>query len=191
MLDRIVQRLACGITVLLLAAPGLAAAQGSAGACLNAPALPAPAGTVVRVDSAGALRAALRNATANTTIVIAAGRYQLPGTLSVTVDNVTIRGEDNRCDSVHLVGAGMDNADHQGVRFGFWINAARTTIANLTISDVYYHAIQIDGQSYAPHIYNVRLVDSGQQFIKANPNQSGGGVDDGIVAYSIMEYSNG
>lgn len=190
MVNRIVCLICCWLVLWVPGSGGVAAAS-TGGQCLAAPALPAPSGKVVRVNTVASLQSALANAREKTTIVIAPGRYQLQNTLSVTVNHITIRGESNRCDDVHLVGAGMDNADHQGVRFGFWVSAAYTTIANLTISDVYYHAIQIDGKAHAPHIHNVRLVDIGQQFIKSNPDQSGGGVDEGVVAYSIMEYSNG
>jgi hypothetical protein len=59
--------------------------------------------------------------------------------------------------------------------------AERILIANLIIKDVYYHPIQLDPGpgAQAPRIYNVRLVDAGEQFIKSSLNA--GGVNDGIV----------
>ena len=65
-------------------------------------------------------------------------------------------------------------------------------IANLTIRDVYYHPIQLDPNAgaQAPRIYNVRLVDAGEQFVKSSASSSStNGVNNGIVEYSIMEYT--
>lgn len=159
--------------------------------CPQAPTLPAPQGDVISVRSAEELHEAIASVKVGTTVLLQPGRYVLRHVLSITTDNVTVRGIDGGCESVHLVGAGMDNPDHQGVRFGFWINASRTTIANMTISDIYLHPIQINGDANSPRIYNVRLVNAGQQFIKSNPNAVGEGVDDGVVEYSVMAYSNG
>jgi hypothetical protein len=35
----------------------------------------------------------------------------------------------------------------------------------------------------------VRLINAGQQFVKANPDGAGGGVDNGVVEYSVIEYA--
>ena len=42
-----------------------------------------------------------------------------------------------------------------------------------------------------PWIYNVRLLDAGEQFIKGSSGGFGIGVDDGVVEYTIMAYTNG
>lgn len=161
-------------------------------ACLAAPELPLPELTeIITVGSVDELHDALANADDNTTVLLRPGHYRLKRTLGITADNVTVRGADNSCDGVQLIGAGMDNPDHQGVEFGIWINARDTTIANLTIRDTYFHSIQIDGNADSPRIFNVHLIDSGQQFIKSNPDATGNGVDNGVVEYSIMEYLNG
>ena len=57
------------------------------------------------------------------------------------------------------------------------------------MSRAYYHPIQLDPGSgaQAPRIDNVRLVDAGEQFIKSSLNA--GGVNDGLVEYSVMEYT--
>jgi hypothetical protein len=62
------------------------------------------------------------------------------------------------------------------------------TIANLTIRDIYNHPIILNAGAQSPLIHNVRLVNAGQQFVKANPDGAGGGVDDGVVEYSVIEY---
>ena len=62
------------------------------------------------------------------------------------------------------------------------------TIANLTIRDVFYHPIILNAATQSPLVHNVHLINAGQQFIKSNPNPVGGGVDNGIVEYSVIEY---
>lgn len=79
-----------------------------------------------------------------------------------------------------------------GVPHGVWTGGQITqfTIANLTIRGVYGHALVFNAGTQAPRVYNVRLVDAGEQFIKANPDEvAGTGVDDGVVEYSIVEYT--
>ena len=53
-------------------------------------------------------------------------------------------------------------------------------------------SIQLDlnAGAQAPRIYNVRLVDAGEQFVKSSARTSGtSGANNGIVEYSIMEYT--
>ena len=159
------------------------------------PALSPPKGPIVRVRTEGELQAAVRNLVSGRTILIEPGTYRLSSTVRIDsgVKDVTIRGRTDSYDDVVLSGRGMSNPDHQGVPHGIWIgNAQRVRIANLTVQDVYYHAIQLDPGfgAQAPHIYNVRLVDSGEQFIKASLTPDGKAVHDGIVEYSTMEYTS-
>jgi len=175
------------ISVLLLATPlGAHAAPGSP--CLAAPALPAPTGNTVNVSNASQLRTAISNLTANTTIVLAPGEYVLSSTLYIRRNNVTIIGQTDSCEDSILIGNGMDNADYGSVPHGIWSDADNLTIANLTIRDVYYHTIIFNFGAQSPLIYNVKLLNSGQQFIKSNPSGYGNGVDNGRVEYTIMEY---
>jgi hypothetical protein len=87
----------------------------------------------------------------------------------------------------------MSNVSYGNVPFGIWIgNARNVLISNLTIRDVYYHPIMADPNAGAqtPHIYNVHLIDAGEQFVKSSASISGTvGVNNGIVEYSIMEYT--
>jgi regulation of enolase protein 1 (concanavalin A-like superfamily) len=54
---------------------------------------------------------------------------------------------------------------------------------------VYEHFIILNPGAESPRIYNVRLVDAGDQFLKANPDGAGGGVDNGRVEYSVFEHT--
>jgi hypothetical protein len=155
-----------------------------------APALPPPTGAVVNVSSESQLRAAASNLASNTTIVLAPGVYVLQDTIYIngTFSNVGIRGASGNADDVVLRGPGMTNPS---VPHGIWVggNVAGVTIANLTVRDVYYHPIIFNAGTQAPLVHNVTLINAGQQFIKSNPNPSGGGVDNGVVQYSVFEYT--
>ncbi len=155
----------------------------------SAPSLPAPTGAIVNVATETQLQNAVSAAPPGTTIVIAPGTYNLTSTLYLDVDDLTLRGATNNRNDVILVGKGMTNGNYGAVRFGVWTNASRITIANLTIRDVYEHHIILNPGAESPRIYNVRLVDAGSQFIRANPDNAGGGIDNGRIEYSVLEHS--
>jgi len=46
----------------------------------------------------------------------------------------------------------------------------------------------LNAGAQSPLIHNVRLVNAGQQLLKSSPDGAGGGVDNGIVEYSVFEY---
>ncbi len=179
------------LLIVTIAGANPAHAQNNAGIeCIAAPQLPTP-GDSIRVSNDQELRWAIGNIVDNTTIVIAPGTYNLTTTISITADNVTIRGERNDCNSVQLVGPGMRNQDYGDVQHGIWISASNTLIANLTISEVFFQSIAIDGNAQSPHIYNVRMINPGTQFVKVNPIAFADGVNNGIVEYSVMAFTNG
>jgi hypothetical protein len=162
-----------------------------AAAARPAPPLPAPSGSVVNVSTESQLQAAVSQLRSNTTIVIAAGTYTLTGTLYVngTFTNVGLRGATGNADDVVLVGGGMTNAS-SNVPYGVWSggNVQGITIANLTIRDIYVHPIIFNGGTQTPHVYNVRLVNAGEQFIKSPDDGAGGGANNGVVEYTVIEY---
>ena len=154
-----------------------------------APAIPPPSGTIVNVSTEVQLRDAVASLASNTTIVVAPGTYSLRDALYVngTFTNIGIRGATGNSDDVVLAGLGMANAS---VPYGIWVggNVRGMTIANLTLRDVFYHPIILNAGAQSPLVHNVHLINAGQQFVKSNPNPAGGGVDNGIVEYSVIEY---
>jgi hypothetical protein len=154
--------------------------------------LPAPSGTIVNVSTLAQLQNAVAGIASNTTIIIARGTYNLATPLYIngSFTNVGIRGETGNRDDVVLVGRGMHGPTDGGVPFGIWAGGGvqGVTIAHLTIRDVYYHPIMLNAGAQSPLIHNVRLVNGGQQLLKSNPNGAGGGVDNGVVEYSVFEY---
>lgn len=171
--------------------PQMAHGQSTGSPCLAAPTL-AMAGTrIVNVATATQLQNAMGNLQAGDTIVLANGTYNLTSTLYVNGrDNVTIRGNAG-CDQVVLVGRGMDNANYGGVPHGIWSNSRNTVIAHLTIRDTYDNTVIFNGGAQSPRVYSVKLLNSGSQFIKANPVNATEGVDNGVVEHSILEYTAG
>jgi hypothetical protein len=118
------------------------------------------------------------------TILMAPGTYTLdrPLVINGTFTNVTLRGATNHRGDV-VIAAGEQP-------FGIWTGGAVTglTMANLTITNARLHAVIFNAGTQAPRVYNVRLVDAGQQFIKSNPTGSTG-VDHGMVESSVFEYT--
>jgi pectate lyase len=177
---------------ILLVSLAVSGGVAAAGPAVPPGPLPPPGGTVVNVATVAQLQNAVAALASNTTIVMAPGTYSLGTTLYIngTFTNVGIRGATGNRDDVVLVGKGMSAASDGGVPFGIWVggDVRGVTIASLTIRDVYYHAIMLNAGAQSPLIHNVRLVNAGEQFIKANPDGAGGGVDNGIVEYSVIEY---
>ena len=134
-----------------------------------------------------------------TTIVVAPGTYELTRTLAFASDparprleNVAIRGASANAADVVLVGKGMRNKEFGAVPHGIHVGGVDgILIANLTIGDVYLHAIQLAGEMgcRAPRIYNCRLIDAGEQLVKASIAEPGKGVEGGVVEYTLFEYT--
>lgn len=158
--------------------------------CLNAPALAAPTGLVVLVANVAELQLAVDNLQDNTTVLIEPGDYYLEETLYIQENDVTIRGNSNSCDQINLIGKGMEQASFGNVPHGVWTNASGLKVQNLTIRDVYYHPIQFSPDADSPALYNLRLLDAGEQFIKGSSGGGlGQGVDNGVVEYTVMAYT--
>ncbi|MEE9322824.1 MAG: hypothetical protein V3U76_20450, partial [Granulosicoccus sp.] len=166
-------------------------------ACLPAPTLPAlsvsdPGKTVIEITSESQLQSVLYTMSDNTVLHLAPGTYHLSRSLWIHKNDITIRGDSNRCDEVILVGKGMENASGVDlVPFGIWTASNNLKVQNLTIRDVYRHPIVINGTGQAPHIYNVRLLNAGQQFVKINPRSFGKGSNNGRLEYSLLKYTVG
>lgn len=181
------------VAAVLLATVVSCPSPSSAAWPVRPPALPAPTGKVVRVSTETGLQAAIAALHSHETILIAPGTYRLSHTLAVQgpLEDVVIRGATNDRDDVVLAGYGRDNADYGPVPHGIWVSGdvRRLTIANLTIGETYFHAICFNPGPTSPRVYNVHLVNAGQQLLKTNPNPDGSGIDNGVIEYSLFEYA--
>lgn len=161
---------------------------------------PAGAGTaskaVITVSTVNELQDAVANLVSQTTILIEAGDYPLTQTLYITgnLDDVTIKSSNGNRDSVTIRGRGMSNSNYGNVPHGFLIGSVTNlTIADLTISDCYYHNIQIQGQEGPGNLTfsNLHLIDSGEQQIKGSTaGPPGPYADNGIVQGCLIEYTD-
>lgn len=169
----------------------------------QAPALPPPDAsfTIVNVSTAQQLADACWNLTGNQAIVIAPGTYHLDavsfpngvdGRLTVghfgaaPISHIQIRGATGDPADVVILGAGMLDAI---VPFGIQIfTATDVTIADLSVGDVYYHNVAVQGDQGAQRIdvYHVRLFDAGEQIVKGVP-----GANDVTIEYSELFFTAG
>lgn len=162
------------------------------------PAWPPPTGAVVRVSTEAALQHAVRRVESNTTILIAPGSYELSNTLHLRggVHHVGLRGATGRREDVVLHGRGMRNEDYGNVPHGILVSdCTDVLIADLSVGDVWFHPITLQGHAGCKRVrvYNCRLFEAGEQFLKANPASPDGalgGVDDGVVEYCVFEYTD-
>jgi hypothetical protein len=149
----------------------------------------------VRVRTEPELQQALSRLRSDTTIVIAPGTYHLSRSLQIGggVKHVVLRGGTDDRNGVILKGRGMRQKDYGNVPHGIMVNdATDVVIANLAVGDVWFHPITLQGPAGCQRvrIFNVRLFDAGEQFIKGNPDGRGGGVDGGIVEYCVFEFTD-
>jgi hypothetical protein len=159
------------------------------------PKLGAPPRRVVRVRTEAGLQDAVRKLRSDTTVLIEPGTYRLTSTLVIRggVKNVVIRGAGDDRNGVVLQGPGMRRQDFGNVPHGILVgDAADVLIANLSVGDVWFHPITLQGPDGCKRvrISNVRLFDAGEQFLKANPDGKGGGVDGCLVEHCVFEYAD-
>lgn len=151
---------------------------------------PADPATSVTVTNVSQLVNAVNNLRSGQTILIAPGTYNLSGVtdglyVPQGITNWSIRGATGKRDDVVIRGGGMTGT----VRFGFWVGSSTNgTIADLTIDGIREHGIIANPGAHDMLYHGLRMVDTGDQFIKSNPASASQGNDRGIVEYSIFEY---
>jgi hypothetical protein len=152
------------------------------------PPLPPPGGMVVTVSTVAGLESAVNHAAPGTTILVADGYYPLDGVyLLFDTPGVTLRSASGNREAVVLDG---DYSTAEIVQ----IVASDVTIADLTLREAYDHPIHVmsteGGHTLNTLIYNVHIIDPGQQAIKINPVSDGYYADDGVIACSHIELTD-
>ncbi len=149
----------------------------------------APAtGQTVSVDTVAELENAVNTAVSGQTILIADGVYNLNGAyLHIDVPNVTLRSASGNREAVVLDG----NYDTTEI---IQIVASDVTVADVTLREAYNHPIHVmttdAGDTLNTRIYNVHIIDPGEQAIKINPAADGTYPDGGIIACSHLELTD-
>lgn len=157
------------------------------GACS---ALPAPTGTTVTVSTAAELFNEVNTAVSGTTILIADGTYHLAQNgyyLWIDTPDITLRSQSGDREAVIL-------DDNYSGSETITVAASNVTIADLTIMRAGTHPIHVvstdSGDTSNTFIYNVHIIDPGQQAIKINPHAAKTHFPDyGEVACSTMELT--
>lgn len=145
------------------------------------PPLEAASGPTVTVSTEGDLRSQAHNASPGTTIWVEAGTYSMGDFVHIIHDGISLRGASGERGDVVLDFGGM-----VGGHFGILIEADDVAIADLTIRNANDHGVSIQG-SDRPLLYNLHIMDIGDQLIKVNP--VGDGSEDGELACSRLEYT--
>lgn len=148
-------------------------------------------GPVVAVTPAQAadLPAIVAGAASGTTIALAPGTYDLSfgAPIHVTTPGLTIRGQGGDRDAVILDAA-------YGTGELLLIEASDTTIVDLTLQRAFWHPIHVTGGADAEvtgvTIYNVKVIDPGQQAIKINASPAERYADEGLIACSWIELTD-
>ncbi|MDT7041966.1 fibronectin type III domain-containing protein [Candidatus Nitronereus thalassa] len=119
------------------------------------------------------------------TILLADGVYALQSnqSLSINTPGLTIRSASGNREGVKISG-GYNNIT---------VKVDDITIADVTLDQPTNHNIQVQGELgiTGTKIYNVHMLDAGQQFVKisAGDGTNGKFADNGLVACSLIEYS--
>lgn len=165
--------------------PGQSAQAGDCPRCGWSP--PKPAATLT-VGPEANLYQKISRAKPGTTILLEDGVYRLSGALQILAPDLTLRSKREDRTKVALLGPGMEE---EQVRIALSVEAPRFTLSDLTIGRVGWSGIQVQGGAASDlTVHNVRVFDTGQQLLKANPGRDGRGSDRGLVACSTFEYTD-
>jgi len=171
--------------------PVAAAALARAGLAEGCPPLPPPTGSTVSVTTVTELQQAVNAASPGDTILVADGTYELNGVyLLIDQPGVTLRSANGNRAAVVLDGNYATTEIVQVV-------ASDVTIADLTLREAYDHPIHVMSTAFTNTmntlIYNVHVVDPGQQAIKINPYAGQNALyfpDAGTIACSRIELTD-
>jgi hypothetical protein len=153
--------------------------------CLS---LPPAEGTVINVGTVAQLQRAVRSASPGTTILVADGTYNLNGIVMVfNVPDVTLRSAAGDRAVVVLDGGYESREIVQ-------INASHVTVADVTLRHAIKHPIHVmstaRGDTVKTRIYNVQVIDPGEQAIKINSASPGHYADSGEITCSRIELTD-
>lgn len=148
------------------------------------PALPQPTGNTVTVNTVSGLKNQMSNAPSGTTILLEDGTYTLNGAYLVFGNpGITVRSKSGNRDAVII------DANYQGEET-FPISKSDITLADMTIKRAYYHGAHVVSGGNNVLLYNLKIIDSREQFVKVNSSDGSSFVDNGELACSYFEMSD-
>ncbi|HMB70845.1 MAG TPA: right-handed parallel beta-helix repeat-containing protein [bacterium] len=175
--------------------PGASRRLGVFGAAWAVLLASAPASAQQIVSTTAQLEQAVSKAnagTASTEILIQNGTYSLSQPLPLRAAGTIVRSQSGSRDAVVLEGSGMTS----GVTHVFHVFGHDVTIADLTLRNVWNHAIQIHGEGPASAdrtvLRNLVIQDTGEQMVKVSYKQgTAASSDGGLVEGCLFEYTAG
>lgn len=122
-------------------------------------------------------------------ILVQDGTYTLDFAVVIRSDGVTVRGASGNRGAVILKGTGMEG----DVSHIFLVEADNFTARDMTLRDVYYHAIQVQPYAQAPSMINLHILDTYEQMVKVAYDGRYPDVhsDNGLVENCRFEFSAG
>jgi len=181
-------RLAVAILLLLgLSSPARSGPGQAVESCPRCGWSPPKTTATMTVRTMNELRRAVSRAGPGTTILLEDGVYHLNGAqLDISVPRLVLRGSQGPRSRAAIRGRGPDER-----MVAISVSASDVTLADLTISQVGFHGIQVRGESGAHRvaIHHVRILDTGQQLIKGSAAQDSRPCQGGLVACSTLEYT--
>jgi hypothetical protein len=129
----------------------------------KAPALPPPTGQVIRVSTVDELFRAADSVTPGGTILVSDGHYMMPRYFELRTDNVTLRSESGRRESVVIDGTESRHGELVGIR-----GCRGVTIADLTIQNIRWNGVKLNSNTgvHRVTIYNCVIHNIWQRGIK-------------------------
>jgi hypothetical protein len=132
---------------------------------------------------------ATASAASGDTIALKDGTYRVTSYgIVVRTAGITFKSQSGEREKVVVSGAGM----HGDIQYGFWVDAPRVTIRDLTVCDVIYHCIQTDVNIDSLRVINCVLRDAFEQLLKI---PAGADVNDpsegGLVEGCLFEFTKG
>jgi hypothetical protein len=131
---------------------------------------------------------AVRKARPSTTILLEDRTYHLDGvSIDARVEGLVLRGKNGRKSGALIRGEEMDRR-----MVAISVSASKVTVADLTISQVGFHGVQVRGELGVSgvQVHHVHIQDCGQQLIKGSTARGAKPSRDGLVACSTLEYTD-
>lgn len=143
----------------------------------------------VRASTTAELEQAAASAPSSTTILVQDGTYRLTRQLHFDHPDVVLRSESGNREKVILCGAGMQE---RAVGVGVSIAADNIVVADLTITDVGFHGVQVRGELGVKNavLHNIAVKDTGQQLVKGSIGDGSKHSENCLVACSSFSYTD-